>query len=109
MSEKDKPDLYKSLGEYLQMWSALCVDPYGINEERMMTEDIEHFRTNPRDYALKLVEEEVVTADHLLLSVLKYMSYNQVREMLDSAELSPRLLGKGIINQGVLKFGSLST
>lgn len=48
------------------------------------------FDTDPRDYALALVEEGLVSADHLLLCAVKYMSHDDVREMLDCNELSPR-------------------
>jgi hypothetical protein len=48
------------------------------------------FKTEPRDYALEMVENGLVTADHLLLCCLKYMSHDDVRDMLDANELSPR-------------------
>jgi hypothetical protein len=48
------------------------------------------FENDPRAFALELVENELVSADHLLLCCLKYMSADDVREMLDSNELSPR-------------------
>ena len=48
------------------------------------------FETNPRDYALELVEQGTVTADHLALICLKYMSHDDVRGMLENNELSPR-------------------
>jgi len=50
----------------------------------------ELFRKDPRDFALEMVENGLVTADHLLLCALKYMSHDDVRDMLDSNELSPR-------------------
>jgi len=43
-----------------------------------------------RDEALRLVEEGVVTADYLLLAALKYMSTDNVADMLDANELSER-------------------
>ena len=49
------------------------------------------FLSDPRYFALELVSEGYATADHLLLCALKYMSTNDVREMLDDNELSPRL------------------
>ena len=52
--------------------------------------DKELFRKNARDYALQLVEEGRVSADALLLAALVYMSTDDVREMLDMNELSPR-------------------
>lgn len=51
--------------------------------------DTELFKSDPRSYALDLVE-----AGHdpnsLLLAALKYMSHDDVRDMLDANELSPR-------------------
>ena len=52
--------------------------------------DKEQFQSDPRDYALGLVDCGLVSADHLLLCALKYMSHDDVREMLDCNELSPR-------------------
>lgn len=51
--------------------------------------DANLFNTEPRGYALQLVEMGI-SADHLLLCALKYMSHDSVREMLDMNELSPR-------------------
>ena len=48
------------------------------------------FNTEPRAFALELVDSGMVEADHLLLCALKYMSHDDVREMLDMNELSPR-------------------
>ena len=45
---------------------------------------------DPRDEALRLVEEGVVTADYMLLAALKYMSTDDVADMLDCNELSER-------------------
>lgn len=47
------------------------------------------FDTDPRCYALELLDTGVST-DHLLLCALNYMSHDDVREMLDMNELSPR-------------------
>jgi hypothetical protein len=52
--------------------------------------DEELFDSEPRDFALQLVEEGFDTADHLLLCCLKYMFNDDVRDMLDCNELSPR-------------------
>ena len=51
--------------------------------------DKELFDKDPRDYALQLVEQGM-NADGLLLCALKYMSHDEVRDMLDCNELSPR-------------------
>lgn len=46
------------------------------------------FENAPRDYALECAES--VGAETLLLACLKYMSHDDVRDMLDANELSPR-------------------
>ena len=56
----------------------------------MNTETNKTFERDPRSFALELVENGLVGADHLLLCALKYMSHDDVREMLDMNELSPR-------------------
>ena len=48
-----------------------------------------------RDKALEMVEEGQVTADHLLLCCLKYMSNDDVYDMLDCNELTERFLNDG--------------
>jgi hypothetical protein len=52
--------------------------------------DKEMFEKDPRCFALDLVDNSLVSADHLLLCALKYMSHDDVRDMLDCNELSPR-------------------
>ena len=46
------------------------------------------FQSDPRSFALELAE--IVGSPHLLLCALKYMSHDDVRDMLDANELSPR-------------------
>ena len=53
-----------------------------------MYEDL--FRKNPRSYALQLVEEGLVNPIDLLTAAVNFMSYDEVRDMLDANELSPR-------------------
>ena len=48
------------------------------------------FESDPRDYAIQLVDNELVTADNMIIACLKYMSHDDVRDMLDCNELSPR-------------------
>lgn len=48
------------------------------------------FNRDPRAYAMDLLQNEMVSADHLLLCALKYMSHDDVRDMLECNELSPR-------------------
>ena len=50
----------------------------------------ELFRKDPRGYAIDLVEQGMVTPQYLLEACLSYMSWDDVRGMLDSNELSPR-------------------
>jgi hypothetical protein len=51
--------------------------------------DKELFKSDPRSYALELVEQGF-SAQHLLEACLVYMSTDEVRDMLDANELSPR-------------------
>ena len=46
--------------------------------------------TDARDRALELVEMGMVTAEDMLTMALKYMSTDDVADMLDCNELSPR-------------------
>lgn len=50
------------------------------------------YETDPRDYALEQVEDGNVDPNLMLLACLKWMSSDEVREMLDANELSPRFL-----------------
>ncbi len=52
--------------------------------------DKQFFKEDPRGFALALVEERLVDAQSLLECALKYMSTDEVRDMLDANELSPR-------------------
>ena len=45
---------------------------------------------NSRDKAVELVEEGLVSADDMLVMALKYMSTDDVEDMLDCNELSER-------------------
>ena len=45
-----------------------------------------------RDAALALVEEGVVSAEAMLVMALKYMSTDEVEDMLDANELSDRFI-----------------
>ena len=48
-----------------------------------------------RNKALELVEEGLVSADDMLIMALKYMSTDDVEDMLDCNELSERFLEEG--------------
>jgi hypothetical protein len=47
---------------------------------------------NSRDRALELVEEGMVSAEDMLTMALKYMSTDDVEDMLDANELSDRFI-----------------
>ena len=46
--------------------------------------------TNYRDIALELVDNGLVSAENMLTMALKYMSNDDVEDMLDTNELSER-------------------
>lgn len=48
------------------------------------------FQRDPRAYAMRLVDEGLIDPQFLLECALKYMSHDDVRDMLDINELSPR-------------------
>ena len=50
------------------------------------------YENNPRDLALELVYSDRVAAREMLLCCLKFMGHEDVRNMLDANELSPRFL-----------------
>jgi hypothetical protein len=52
--------------------------------------DKDLFRKDPRDFAGGLVNNGLISAESLLTAALVYMSTDEVRDMLDSNELSPR-------------------
>ena len=45
---------------------------------------------NPRDRALELIEEGIVSAEDMVTMCVKYMSEDDVEDMLDANELSER-------------------
>ena len=49
-------------------------------------------KSNSRDKALELVDEGMVSAEDMLTMALKYMSTDDVEDMLDTNELSERFL-----------------
>jgi hypothetical protein len=51
--------------------------------------------TNSRDTALELVDNGVVSAEDMLTMALKYMSTDDVADMLDCNELSERFMEDG--------------
>ena len=51
--------------------------------------------TNYRDIALELVDNGIVSAEAMLTMALKYMSNDDVEDMLDTNELSERFFEDG--------------
>ena len=47
---------------------------------------------NPRDRALELIEEGIVSAEDMVTMCVKYMSVDDVEDMLDCIELSDRFM-----------------
>lgn len=56
--------------------------------------DKELFEKDPREYALEILEQGLVSEEYLILALLKYMSHDDVRGALDANELSPRFEGE---------------
>ena len=54
--------------------------------------DKNDFENRPAHYALELVDDCTTTAEAMLAQCLTYMSDDEIRQMLDENELSPRLL-----------------
>jgi hypothetical protein len=52
--------------------------------------DKEQFENNPRDYALQMVEDGLISAHAMLLVIIGRVSNDDVRDSLDANELSPR-------------------
>ena len=50
----------------------------------------ELFRNDPRGFALELADLGEIDTRNLLISALNWMSTDEVRDMLDANELSPR-------------------
>lgn len=48
------------------------------------------FERNPRDYALSMVEDGLISYETLARVLIVSMSHDDVRKALDSNELSPR-------------------
>jgi len=49
-----------------------------------------NFKRDPRSYALELVDDGVIDPMMMLQAALSWMSHDEVRDMLDANELSPR-------------------
>ena len=66
-----------------------CYNIYINKTQRGQTMQTEQ---NSRDRALELVEEGMVSAEDMLTAALKYMSTDDVADMLDANELSDRFM-----------------
>ena len=52
--------------------------------------DAPNFENAPRDYALALIEDGLVSESTMVMACLKFLSPQDVRTMRDANELSPR-------------------
>ena len=50
------------------------------------------FKCNPLQYAYDLIDEERTSESNLLAACLKWMSHDQIRDMLEENELDPDFL-----------------
>lgn len=57
--------------------------------------------SNSRDKALEMVEEGRVSAEDMLTMALKYMSTDDVEDMLDCNELSERFENQGLTSDSI--------
>ena len=48
------------------------------------------FKNDPRSYALEKVDDGIIDPMMMLQAALSWMSHDEVRDMLDANELSPR-------------------
>jgi hypothetical protein len=60
------------------------------------------YEKKPRHYALDLVGNGIVSSQELLEMCLNAMSHDDVKEMLDANELSPRFLNDDDEDDGML-------
>jgi len=51
--------------------------------------DHEVFETNPRDYAFEILDEGLVSEETMVNLCLGWMSWDDIRKMLEEAELAP--------------------
>lgn len=52
------------------------------------------FETDPREYVHQLAFEYIVDKERLLEIILCHMTTDDIRDMLDAEELSPRFIGE---------------
>lgn len=48
------------------------------------------YENDPRDYALMMVEDGLISSADLAMMLVKYMSSDDVKDCLDANEVSPR-------------------
>lgn len=51
------------------------------------------FIDDPREYALTMIADGLLSEEYLVVALLKWMSHDDVRDCLDANELSPRFEG----------------
>ena len=61
-------------------------------QDEIDTAVVNCFVGNPREYASRLIWDNVINADEMVLVLLKAMSHEDVRQALDANELSPRFI-----------------
>ena len=59
------------------------------------------YENDPRDYALMMVEDGLISSADLAMMLVKYMSSDDVKDCLDANELSPRF---GNMQVDIFKF-----
>ena len=52
--------------------------------------------TDPRDYALELIDEGMLNARDFAIMCVKYMSIDDVEEMLKANEIDPRSIARNV-------------
>lgn len=55
----------------------------------MTQEDFDH---DPRDYLAQLIDQEIISKERMLELILCHMTKDDVKDMLEAEELSPRFL-----------------
>jgi len=68
-----------------------------MNFNTMFEDDIkeeiqERFEDNPREYVARLILDNSITNDEMVLVLLKAMSLEDIKQALDANELSPRFI-----------------
>ena len=62
----------------------------GMVNDKELQLNKELFHRDPRSFALELVNDGMIDPMMMLTAALKWMSHNEVQDMLDANELAPR-------------------